>query len=137
MEVYVISQGAYSDYHNIGVISDKKQAEAWSRAGYGVQKWVVDAAIDAYVTPDGYSVFLVSMARNGDVIEIEVYNDPDYGGYESIDHAWWYDGKFESKCVARDEGQAVKITNERRAFMLANNKDEYDFSLQEKKEGSQ
>ena len=134
-KVYAVNSGEYSDYRVNAIFSTKEKAEAFMRAvPHNDYNHIEEDEIDP-PTVDlirrGYSLWRVLMLRNGDVEEahtrtVELYSVDDVGA-----HIWRrskapaHKGTntpdvLESTVWAKTEQQAIKITNERRAQMIAN-----------------
>lgn len=129
MKLYVVTEGDYSDYHICGIYSTPEKAER-ARALYhadSIEEWEQDAMPDA---PEGMTYFAVAMQRDGTT----VYVRPRNADAREEEYDWcptwptrWVNGKLESidavefTMFARDEQHAVKIANERRAQLIAEN----------------
>ena len=116
-----MTNGSYSDYHIIGVFDKEDKAERI--------KEQFEAKIEEYTLnpdipqkPKGYTVYDIRMRKNGDVScisgfrydwtenlgipEIKIHNDVDV---------------MQIQCFAKNEKHAIKIANEKRAELIANN----------------
>jgi len=128
--VYILTEGDYSDYHIIGVYSTRELAQEAADAGFVRVSVYSDYDIEEHnldenSPPFGMKCWRVRMLRNGDTLgDVE---RGDIGGHGSMsdyiiltsrrkltDEAYFF-------MWARDEKHAVKIANERRAQLIANN----------------
>lgn len=134
--VWVIEQGSYSDYHVAGVFSSKKNAELILSKMTGtyetpsIAQWDLDPAVEEINA--GLMTWNVRMLRDGTVEHCEEYGMTSYG--LASDLSLWrrsqapaYRGKGIEDCLsgtvwAKDGEHAIKIANERRAQMIAENK---------------
>lgn len=114
-QVFVVTQGQYSDYHIEGVFSTEAKAENYISATgltycVKIKMWKVDA--DTEMTDRGLSYYWVEMNRTGDTKSIEKCSAgrPDW---------IWESGVYEMHMWAEDEEHAIKIANERRARIVA------------------
>lgn len=123
-KVYIVTVGQYSDRRNIGVFTTLEAANA---TGGDVEEWLLDNVAGA---PGHYSFFQVFMDRDGNVRLSRVV---DYYGESPVNHRFidsgWtiYWGIEMCGCIeclvwAKDPTHAVKIVNERRAQLIAENK---------------
>ena len=84
MKVYVVTEGDYSDYHIIGVTTDRKKAKQYCELTKG--RWY-EPQIELYetdsFTPDitAYKVYDVGVYANGNVFTKEI-DKPDGYDYE-------------------------------------------------------
>lgn len=118
-KVYVITKGAYSDYHICAVAATKEIAEKLQKI-YSEDSWN-DAIIEEYDlngARDDVRVFYDVTFKDDRVSAC--FNE--YGEKESI---YFFKGnKWQSDCMivcvkARDEDHAIKIAQDRRAEYLA------------------
>lgn len=138
--VWVIESGEYSDYHVVGVFSSKKNAQLVYDAirtsqGYHtdlhdeIACWPLDPVIEEL--RQGFRQFYVLMQRDGTVESVRpktFFDDYQINGYSKVwrrSTAPFYRGKNVPDCLdillwAKDETQAIKAANERRAQMIAN-----------------
>lgn len=116
--IYVVSTGDYSDYHILGVCSTKEKAVTLQTATGAdhLEEWPLDELAD--MAAKGFREWRVQMQRDGTVIECrcsalsERTDLRDYAGPGN--NVRFY-------CNAKSQDHAVKIANERRAQMIANN----------------
>lgn len=130
MKVHVITQGDYSDYHIVAVVSTEElrdEAIKQFTSSYDdadSEEWEVDDIAGLVV---GHYNFNVLMDRNGNATtqregisenKLEDYPDISWGSNGKMFHT----GSYRFKVLATDEVHAVKIANERRIQLIADNK---------------
>ena len=118
-KLYLVAAGEYSDYHLCGIYSTLDKAE-YAKKLYDaneIEEYTLDE-IPAH--PKGMLLYSVAMKPDGndsrvyqrDASEAEdAYEWKSYGKSERFEFQMW----------ARDEEHAIKIANERRAQLIANN----------------
>jgi len=124
-KVYIITQGSYSDYHICGVYSDLKTAKKIARLylsdndKYHNSSLVIEEyELDEYQDiPDNYSSYFIRMTRDGNVTEIRKKDLNYFRGY-----GFDINGFLHNTVIAKDEKHAIKIMNELRIDLIANNK---------------
>lgn len=120
MKVYVVTQGDYSDYHILGVFSNKKKAkmaaeqysDQWDEAR--VEEYIVNSL---QIHPQNYFTYLVVMDKQGYTHCIDRISPRDSLDYAGI----WGDDCMFFEIEAKDQDHAVKIANERRTRLLIEN----------------
>jgi hypothetical protein len=122
MKLYMVTDGNYSDYHVCGVYSTPEKAERARQlyAADGIEEMDLDAMPDA---PDGMARWIVMMNRDGHSSSVRhvdaspewLFEDQFYRSESTEASEWGF------TMWARDEEHAVKIANERRIQLLANN----------------
>jgi len=129
--VYVVTEGCYSDYRILAVFDD----EAWAieYVGPNEKKYVgpneekddYSPRIEAYILNEPVlgiqgerRLFELDMTRNGNTDAVQQCHYAIDYRYPSFRLTW--DNRLRALVYARDEKHAVKITNERRAMMIAN-----------------
>lgn len=121
--MYVVKNGYYSDTKNVGVFDDPVLAQRC--AELYTESYIETFELNKleHTIPDGYYAYSVSMERDG-----EVYYCEKTGLTRRWERLWFIDNYDESRgkelfmiVYARDEDHAVKIVNERRLFLIANN----------------
>lgn len=129
-QIYIITSGEYSDYHINGVYSDYDIASKalGSDKHSRIECHVMDPD-DAHITELGNkAVFVVSMDRNGDSTCTLLDDNWSYVGKVYWEkYGQWDGGKWIEKSptklimvvLARHSHHAVKIANEKRAAILA------------------
>ena len=113
MKVYVITKGAYSDYHIVGVSLDKKRAEEIAKAVSEepidlYQAYVEEYDTDAFAVNLRYSVWYDKSGHWSAQLN-------DYAEYQT-NHAY-NDRSF--VVYAKDKSHAIKIAQDMRAEYLA------------------
>ena len=124
-EVYVVTSGCYSDYHINAIFSTREKAEEYAEL-------LPDAnSIEVYVLDgehkNGLHTIIVVMDRDGNTSEC--YLDEYVFCLEKYKLKWgefWYDSSRKFYVLAKDKQHAIKICNEKRAMLLAENKWEMD-----------
>lgn len=123
-KVYIVTEGEYSDRRNIGVFTTLEAAKA---TGGDVEEWILNNVAGA---PGHCSLFQIYMDREGNVRSSQV---EDYYGVSLVNprfiaSGWTNHCGIEMRgCMvcsvwAKDLIHAVKIVNERRAQLIAENK---------------
>lgn len=117
-KVYAVTAGSYSDYHIVGMYSNREHAEKYANA-------YTDCIIEEYdldePLPDlidrGFVSYNVRMWKNGN-------SDVSKSTGASVDSAKYcmYNNRLLVVCLAKSEEHAVKIANEIRSMLIANNK---------------
>ena len=130
-KIFLITSGEYSDYSVLAAYSTRELAAAALAAGLGdaIEDCDIDPTLEP--TPLGCKAFFVNMRRTGDVAYIAVA-DPWDSAYK-LKEAWrdpsvrvdreraYYSDMHSFRCWARDEQHAIKIVNELRVRMIAEN----------------
>jgi superfamily II DNA or RNA helicase len=117
MKVYVITKGAYSDYHIVAVVLDKTRAEEIVKAvsnpgwsfGFGEAR-IEEYDTDTFATQYAYDVYYRSKRWYADIDE--------YADHQS-NHVY-NDHSF--LVFAKDKDHAIKIAQDMRAEYLATKK---------------
>lgn len=122
-EAYIVTTGYYSDYRIVGVFDDRKLAEEFVSQ-------TSDARIEAHTlnpfteqVRDGSKPYQVQMRRDGYAVNIycKTDNPGDWTSTPDFYFIWDSAGAFAIQVFARDEQHAIKIANETRTMILANN----------------
>lgn len=119
-KVYIITKGAYSDYHICAVAATKEIAEKLRKIYSDEYSWA-DARIEEYdlnEAKDDVRVFYDVTFADGKVSAC--FNE--YGERESIQFFKgnkWQSDRLIVSVRARDEDHAIKIAQDRRAEYLA------------------
>lgn len=131
-EIYLVTQGSYSDYGVRGVFADKDLATEYA---YQISSKYETAMVETrqimteLIAPIGYRGYTVSMDIDGNTDEVE----SDEVGYLNVDNSYpdlefvligyITTGKYKF-IINTDKGPkgAIKIANERRIRMIAENK---------------
>lgn len=136
-EIYIVTCGEYSDYRIVDVFEDNELAEAvaW-KVGGEVETHQINHSITINKL-ENFDLYSVYMDKHGNTSSIEKDND-DFNFnklvgnnlkpyYNFLNESRWirYNITVEPKmcvvCWAKDEKHAVKIANEIRIQILANN----------------
>lgn len=114
MKVYVITEGDYSDYHIVGVVLDRKKAEAYCRVARG-NYYVPD--VEEYETDlidsiEGRKPYSVRMSKSGRVEVKELGSGYSYEA--AVEHnahhiGYFKDDNWNVDVLAEDEAHARKI----------------------------
>lgn len=121
-KVYVVTSGCYSDYGIEAIFSTKEFAEEFINSRSfnipeEIEEWCIDDKEHLDFIKKGLCYYAVELERNGDVASIKKSDgDVPYLGNRYID-------LFEFYVTAKNEKHAIKIANERRSMMIANNLD--------------
>ena len=120
---YVVTSGEYSDYSVLGVFSTRERGDAFC-AVYNASEPSEQARIEVFALdtpPDKWNVTNVHMQRDGTVLNIvthlELQVEPPYY-YRQLNTKDWV--LLWEVCTA-DKERAVKVVNEKRAQILAQN----------------
>lgn len=129
-KIYVATDGEYSDYHINAVFIDRGIADAFiAKHGGKIKEFDSLDTIEAFTGPPGKRFFTVVMYRNGDTKcgaqewdTFAYYNEPPLVR-EFINLQHWQERAFmESGCWADDAQHAIKIVNEQRTKLIAENR---------------
>lgn len=122
--IYVVTDGAYSDYGICGVFDDKALAQQFKALFVPrgrVEVW--DLNPYAREVRAGYQLYQVVIHRDGTVWSVEQREEVHYFlGRDEIAPCLWRKvptGHLATHVLAPDEAHAVKVANERRAAYLA------------------
>ena len=132
--IYIVTSGEYSDYGINAVFSKKELAQNFITVtvepddyiSFEIEEWPLDEyeALIQKFKDKKLSVYMVSMFRNGDVEKVR----------EEIDRVIWIDTALKKEynlwtdnrigmwVIARNEKHAIKIVNEKRVQLIAENK---------------
>lgn len=122
MKVYIVTSGSYSDYGIDAVFSTRDLAKKYISSlnssrfhEFVIETWDLDSHKEEL--RKGFKLFFVRMDKQGNTQEIE-HSDHE-GNYE--DPAFDVDSNLISFVLAKDETHAIKIVNERRIRLIAEN----------------
>lgn len=133
--IYAISTGSYSDYTVHALFSTKEKAQEYIdtiKAGYdgwnSIEEYVLDPQ-HAVMVKKGYAPWDVFMYRNGDVEQVKrhdierMWMEPTVSYIEEsrIPSRRGKPHALRVRTLAKSEQHAVKIANEIRTRMIANN----------------
>ena len=119
MKVYVVTDGAYSDYRVLCICSTKEKALR-AKSLYCAENDIAEYELDQmHEHPEGMFWYCVSMLSSGDGADVRKesieYTHKDkwrpYGDGHLVSFYMW----------AKDDEHAIKIANERRAILIATN----------------
>ena len=143
-EIYVVTDGSYSDYHIKGIYSTMEKAEEAKdlfQAENDIETIELDSIPDH---PPGLGLWVVSLKKNGEVLAGgDYYQTPRRYGVGEIDRdyypRWNYKTSPDIKSLtidhvdfyvwARDADHALKIAHEHWAQLIASNEWTDDFDL--------
>ncbi len=113
--IYICTSGMYSDYGIDAVFNKKELAERFcDKYGCTIEEWELNPRGKELRL--GYQAYAVTMKQDGDTVEVRPLNyflDKPYCAIGS-------DGIMCVDCWAKSEQHAVKITNEHRVQLIAN-----------------
>jgi len=121
--LHVVTSGVYSSYSIEGVFTDKvlagelvdKLNEAWGVEAYRPQPVRIEEFF-LNLPLDEFEVTTVRMTKEGSVLEV-LHSV----GRDSGTHAFDHPGNLMWSTYGKDEERAIKVTNEKRAQLIANN----------------
>lgn len=130
--VYIVTEGSYSDYHIIGVFEDEDLAKEYARQNRAdVEEHIVKTDTDLEL-PRGYLKYEVHMRKNGDVISVtgtipfctDDCDNVDFSTSSYKKSSYVFKTGTRRFYVSTDMGEegAIKIANERRIQLIAENK---------------
>ena len=124
-KVYIVTSGEYSDYRIEAIFSEKETAERlvqkyndldrWDE--WRVEEWALDSGDLVAAANRKQDCYIVRMAKNGDVVGVGISNHINDAGEIMFDI---YNQLVYKPC-AKSKEHAIKITNEKRAQLIANN----------------
>lgn len=119
MKIYITTSGDYSDYHIVGVFTDKEVADDIAGRIYDgrVETWEVNKR---HPIPPNYNIWSISMLANLTCIKAEQLKDKHYQesaisrlAGKHIEGPYIPDQYYILTVAARNETHAVKIAAER------------------------
>jgi len=124
MDMYVLTDGSYSDYHIVGVFSSKKKAlQLKKEAKLGSDCGVEVFRVDEFDNVPNLSLFSICMNKNGDTQEASKISKDNLYGLSAALTGIPDILRKKKLCMfvfAKDEEHAVKIVNEKRIQLIAN-----------------
>ena len=120
-KVFMITQGSYSDYRAVGIFSTKEKAQRVLDALniYDKNEDIEEYELDELDTlankfERGYKIYWIEMNYDGEVVKL----------HQTEDIAIWINnnkntGKLWGQILAKNDKQAIKIMNDKRAQILA------------------
>jgi len=122
-KIYILSEGSYSDFHIVGVAEDKETAEMLSEKwGCDYNEYKLNSLEDAKLIQNK-TLYEVTMWKNGnsevkkDDYQDRDANEPDFYFWGGMDAG--VEVIVEIECWADSPEHAVKIANEKRAYLIA------------------
>ncbi len=117
MKIYIVTAGTYSDYSILAVFTDEKAANEYiteyNKAEYKHRDDAVIEEWDTDLPPTEWYYTLVRMTKEGEVLETTTsFGDSDYSSFD-------VNGNFFCKVKTKDVQRAIKVTNEKRAQLIA------------------
>ena len=130
MQIFIVTSGDYSDYGIDSVYSTKENAEKYIKLypsiRYEIEEFDVDEemALINRIRDEKITIYLVCMDRDGNVKEIRK-ESPRISLVEELlagkHRRVLYADCMDLCVIAKDEKHAIKIVNEKRTQMIANN----------------
>ena len=124
-KVYVVSQGEYSDYDIVGIFDNKSLANKFMESFGGSERFneIEEHKVNPYEpeVSKGYKPYFLRMSKTGEAYDIEVTKHTHRFGRAYISYGYSFDNHLYNYCFARDEKHAIKITNDLRRKLIANN----------------
>lgn len=120
-KIYVVTAGCYSDYHICAIFSTKEFAEKYIKINGGDNPRIEEYEINAYndLLNKNYKMFTVFMDKDGNSeIRVNEYLS------DQPNHVWFFKAELVDKLginvIAKNEKHAIKIVNEKRIQLIAN-----------------
>lgn len=116
--IYIVTEGEYSDYRICAVFDNKELAQKYIKATTSNSRWSDEKEIEEWPLNElkkGYKFFAVNMGKNGNstVEEANCIWGPRFFKQ--------YNEEFlKMNVMAKDEKHAIKIVNEKRVQLIAN-----------------
>ena len=125
--VFLVTRGDYSDYRVCAVFTEKALAEKYidsfkgnSYDEFRIEKYTLNPY--QYELKHGYKPFFLRMTKDGNCTEINV-KDSSFGFEdEDIDVGIDVNKNMYISIFAKDETHAIKIANEKRVQLIAENR---------------
>ena len=122
--IYLVTSGDYSDYHVCAVFDSKDIAEQYleqynnlSANSYLSKAKIEEYPLNAAVTPEGF-IYDIIMWRDGDIQGCYFCSDPQQSANDGRVTEM---GRFQIRVRGKTTKHAIKIANEKRTFLIANN----------------
>jgi hypothetical protein len=120
--IYLVTEGDYSKYHICAAFSTKVLAQDYTDKfdGDNIEEYELDPSTPTF--QDGMNVYMVFMKKNGDSDSAEYFetlNGIVPESHVKFNDSYYKDGILINYVLARDKMHAVKITNEKRAQLIA------------------
>jgi len=131
MKVYIVTSGAYSDYQINAIFSTKENAERYNKIYASgdfedIEEFEVDdeMALINRIIDEKITIYLVCMDRDGNIKEV-MKESPSVSLVEELltgkQRPVLYADCMDMCVIAKDEKHAIKIVNEKRVQLIANN----------------
>jgi hypothetical protein len=128
--IYVVTQGDYSDYRICGVFDSEPLAKKFIETFSSAQQWYSMRIEEWKLNPykleigKGYKPFFVRMSKEGDTLEIRESDSVYRFVAGENGENWGFDfyHNLLNHCLTKDEKHAIKITNEIRGQLIAEDK---------------
>jgi phosphoribosyl-ATP pyrophosphohydrolase len=122
MKIYILARGSYSDYSVMAVVTSKEIAEKWENKGdeFSFEEFELDNLENVQECLDQKYWYKVTLTKNGDVLDLR----DTYVALENRHEDWkklsYTTAKtFVTLVFTDSKTSAIKIANERRAFILS------------------
>ena len=131
MKIFIVTSGAYSDYHINAAFSTKENAEKYNKLYANsdfedIEEFEVDdeMALINRIRDEKITIYLVCMDRDGNIKET-IKESPSISLVKELltgkQKPVLYADCMDMCVIAKDEKHAIKIVNEKRTQMIANN----------------
>jgi len=134
MKIYVVTSGSYSDYGINSMFSSRELAQGYidlykSGSFNDIEEYDLDDGSISSLIKSGRKAFTVEMYKNGEVREVDkfhIYQRSDKMSMTAPEYRFWWTeepdgGVIVFDCFAKDKEHAIKICNEVRLMLIANN----------------
>jgi hypothetical protein len=132
-KIFAVNRGQYSDYSVVALFSTEEKAKEFMKTFNGDDEYYQYNNIEEYeldseaprLVKDGYFVWSIMMDRDGNVTRINKKDPPDAYDFGELNKGnVWKNGitglsLFHNYVLAKDKKHAIKITNEKRAQLIA------------------
>lgn len=123
-KIYVVTCGEYSDYGIEAIFDNKELAEKFISC-FEWYDWHQPTVEEWELNPlkkeikSGLNPFFVRMGKDGVTLDVHKVEDfPSFIGLARFD----FTNNMYISCMAKDEKHAIKIANEKRLMLIAENK---------------
>jgi len=133
-KIYILTSGSYSDYIIEAVCSTRQLAQELKLANsWEIEEYTIDARNNDFqeakeLIKRGYKNYIVRMTRSGEVTQIkngrdcwESISDIIGSKRDKTDLGFDFGGILYCFILAKNDAQAIKIANDKRAFLITNN----------------
>ena len=116
-KVFIVTTGVYSDYKIRAVFDDENMADNFTMMFRDEDVCVEEYTLNEYsdTVKKGYKPYSVNMKCNGDVERVQLCDVEDAGNWGCGA------GILYNYCLAKNENHAIKVTNELRVRLIAEN----------------